>query len=208
MNPRPILIATCCAIALVAFVYFYGQQYFSLDGTSDRTTPHPKPVTVNKSPTTSESPLTHSPQPRYSTETSSKVAVENSSAPSADTGEFRAALDSAIQTDPSLSENFKERVRLFNAFNAMMDKIDSYVEPDEKDFENQDDYYDALIEYLEVTEPLHEQAYKLNVQYLRISYTPKEFEKMASLFREQARDHSPDITDEDIESLIEEFRPR
>ena len=62
MNPRPILIATCCAIALVAFVYFFGKQPFSLDGTADRTTPQPSPpITVNKSPTTSESPLTHSP---------------------------------------------------------------------------------------------------------------------------------------------------
>ena len=36
MNPRPILIATCVAIALVAFVYFSNQQHFSepsVDGT-------------------------------------------------------------------------------------------------------------------------------------------------------------------------------
>ena len=29
MNPRPILIATSIAIALVAFVYFLGQHHFS-----------------------------------------------------------------------------------------------------------------------------------------------------------------------------------
>ena len=63
MNPRPIIIATCCAIALVAFVYFYGKQHFSpsVDGTVHRTTGGAEPITVNKSPTPSESPLTHSP---------------------------------------------------------------------------------------------------------------------------------------------------
>ena len=59
MNPRPILIATCIAIALVAFVYFFGKQHFSplVDGTVDRATRKPtsKPVTVNKSPTPNES---------------------------------------------------------------------------------------------------------------------------------------------------------
>ena len=59
MNPRPILIATCCALALVAFVYFIGKQHFSpsVDDTADRTTRSPtsKPVTVNKSPTPNES---------------------------------------------------------------------------------------------------------------------------------------------------------
>jgi hypothetical protein len=71
MNPRPIIIATCCAIALVAFVYFYGKQHFSpsVDGTVHRTTGGAEPITVKStsedsdalSPTTSESPLTNSP---------------------------------------------------------------------------------------------------------------------------------------------------
>ena len=54
MNSRPILIATCIAIALVAFVYFVGKQQFALDDTAV-TQQTSKPVTVNKSPTPSES---------------------------------------------------------------------------------------------------------------------------------------------------------
>ena len=49
MNPRPILIATCCVLALVAFVYFFGKQQFSpsVDGNGDRATPQTEPVTVS-----------------------------------------------------------------------------------------------------------------------------------------------------------------
>jgi hypothetical protein len=58
MNPRPILIATCCALALVAFVYFLGKQHFSppVDG--------PQPVTVGMKATgnsPSEMPNTDDP---------------------------------------------------------------------------------------------------------------------------------------------------
>ena len=54
MNPRPILIATCVAIALVAFVYFFGKQHFSpaVDGKDAST---PEPVTVSMK-ATSKSP--------------------------------------------------------------------------------------------------------------------------------------------------------
>jgi hypothetical protein len=57
MNPRPILIATCIAIALVAFVYFFGRQHFSdpsVDG-KEASTLQAEPVTVSMG-ATSKSP--------------------------------------------------------------------------------------------------------------------------------------------------------
>ena len=58
MNSRPILIATCCAIALVAFVYFFGRQQFSepaVDGSVKSTLPQPSgPTTVGTPKPTTE----------------------------------------------------------------------------------------------------------------------------------------------------------
>lgn len=220
VDRKPILIAFCIAIAIIVGAYFIGQSVFETErpfktapvtATQKIAPPNTptKPIGVESK---TETPATNSERiTRVTEQPVPTVDIEVDNTPTeAETPTNTSNHESDDSpTNPALSERLRERLRLFNAVNALHEEIDSYGElPRKEDFKNYDDYSEALGKYLDAVIPLSEQADELHKQYIRISSTPESFAKTATLFREQIRQHEPDITDEEIKNFIKELKPQ
>ena len=213
MNPRPILITLCGAVAFVALCYFGGKQVFEqghIKDTSPPTVPKyqgqvdnaPKPTThPNDTPATNSEQITHvTPQPAPTVNTEIDNATQEAETPT--TTSNHQSPDSPIR----FSDGDK-RLELLKSIRLLGEEIESYGDlPSQEQFQEYADYISALQSHLNSVRPLNERMLELETQYIK-SMSPDEFAEAAALFRQEIRNDEPDITDEEIETFLQELKP-
>jgi hypothetical protein len=234
MNPRPIIIATCCAIALVAFVYFYGKQHFSPsgDGTVISTPPQPsEPTTVGTPKTTTETTDGGNTVGKSKTKTPTKT-IDELHRREAELLEERVELKRKIaegltqlklqeqnlakqeqilaehEADTPSTPSEKESANL-QEYQKLMTLVSRAYEnrPQREDFDDYSEYIDALLAFYDSIKPLEDWVKELDKEYFR-SLSPAQFADIIVKAKQHLAGMGYNVSDVDLSLINEELKPQ